>query len=156
MKNTLVVVADLGCLKAYRLDTTPVQHTPRLELIEEYMNNGGVARPTEVNTDSSGRFPRGGAHPVGGMSDGERHNLALEQRKRLVRQLAGRLRHLLQEPGAGDCYLAASREIHNHLLDELDPAMRVRIVRSVHADLTKVDKGELLAHFTSNRATPTG
>ncbi|MCU0771989.1 MAG: host attachment protein [Verrucomicrobia bacterium] len=147
MKNTLVVVADLGCLKAYRLDTTPVQHTPRLELLEEFSSNGGTPKPSEVNTDSSGRFPRGGAHPAGGMSDGERHNLALEQRRRLVRKLAGRLSQLLHETGAEDCYLAASREIHNHLIEELEPALRARIVRSVHADLTRVDKAELLAHF---------
>jgi hypothetical protein len=149
-------VADLGCLKAYRLEKTPVQQTPRLELIEEFTSNGGTARPAQINTDASGRFPRGGPQAVGGMSDGERHNLALEHRKRVVRQLAGRLQHLMQAPDAGDCYLAASREIHNHLLEELDPATRARIVRSVHADLTKLEKAELLAHFPTAHPTPTG
>lgn len=147
MKNTLVVVADLGCLKAYRLDQTPVQHTPRLELVQEFNNNGATAKLTDVTTDSSGRFPRGGSPSEQGMSDGERHNIELEQRKRLVRQLAGKLGQLLAQPGVEDCYLAVSREIHKPLLDELNPATRSRIVRSVHADLTKVDKSQLLAHF---------
>lgn len=146
MKNTLVVVADLGCLKAYRLDQTPVQHTPRLELLEEFNNNGATAKLTDVTTDSSGRFPRGGPRAEQGMSDGERHNIELEQRRRLVRQLAGKLNQLLQQFDV-DCYLAASREIHKPLLDELNPANRSRIVRSVHADLTKVDKSQLLSHF---------
>lgn len=147
MKNTLVVVADLGCLKAYRLDQTPVQHTPRLELLGEFNNGDATAKLTDVTTDSSGRFPRGGARAGQGMSDGERHNLELEQRRRLVRQLAGKLTHWLEQPDVEDCYLAASREIHKPLLDELNPANRSRIVRSVHADLTKLDKAQLLSHF---------
>lgn len=147
MKNTLVVVTDLGCLKAYRLDRTPVQHTPRLELIDHFDNDGAHAKLTEVTSDSSGRFPRGQAHVGTGMSHGERHNIELEQRRRLVRQLADRLSKVLRETGAEDCYLAASREIHNPLLEELDPVTRAMIVRSVHADLTKLDKSELLAHF---------
>lgn len=147
MKNTLVVVADLGCLKAYRLDRTPVQHTPRLELIAEFNNNSASAKLADVTTDSSGRFPRGGAGAASGMSDGERHNIELEHRKRLVRQLAGQLNQLLRHQADGDCYLAASREIHNPLLQELDPALRALIVRSVHADLTKVERSHLLGYF---------
>ena len=147
MKNTLVVVADLGCLKAYRLDETPVQHTPRLALLQEFNNNGATVKLTDVTSDSAGRFPRGSARSGQGMSDGERHNIQLEQRKRLVRQLAGNLSQLLQESNAEDCYLAVSREIQHPLLEELDPAARARIVRCVQADLTKVDKSQLLAHF---------
>lgn len=147
MKNTLVVVADLACLKAYRLDETPVQHTSRLELLHEFNNNGASARLTDVTTDASGRFPRGSAGRASGMSDGERHNIELESRKRLVRQLAGNLNELLQHGAVDDCYLAASREIHNLLLEELAPAARALIVRSVAADLTKLDPSQVLAHF---------
>ena len=38
MKNKLVVVADLGILKAYRLELRP-KHTPRLELVEELLRS---------------------------------------------------------------------------------------------------------------------
>jgi hypothetical protein len=147
MKNTLVVVADLAGLKAYRLDETPVQHTSRLELLQEFNNNGAKARRADVATDASGRFPRGAAQGASGMSDGERHSLELENRKRLVRQLAGNLSQLLQRGAVDDCYLAASREIHNRLLDELEPAARAMIVRSVRADLTKLDPSQVLTHF---------
>ena len=47
----------------------------------------------------------------------------------------------LQEQGFG------YREIHNLLLEELEPAVRAMIVRSVPADLTKLDPSQVLAHF---------
>jgi hypothetical protein len=153
MKNTLVVVADLGCLKAYRLGTTP-HHTPRLELLEQHNNTGASARLGELTTDASGRFARGAARLAHGMSDGERHNIGLEHRKRLVRQLAGILNRVLRREGIDECYLAASCQIHNLLMDALDPSARAMIVHSVSADLTKFDKSQLLAHLQPDRRGP--
>lgn len=147
MKNTIVVVTDLACLKAYRLEKSQMNHAVRLEPLDQFDNDAAHARLTDTVSDSSGRFPRGAAGTTGGMSDGERHNIQLEQRRRLVRQLAARLSHVLKQTEAEACYLAASREIHNQLLDELEPRSRNIIVRNVHADLTKVDRQELLAHF---------
>jgi hypothetical protein len=81
------------------------------------------------------------------MSDGERHNIDLERRKRLVRQLAQRLNSLMKTAGIERCYLAASREINHQLLEELDAGIRARIEKNLPADLTKTDKSELLRHF---------
>lgn len=146
MKNTLVVVADLGCLKIYRLDSTP-RKTSRLQLLERLKNTGARARLAETTSDASGRFPRGGARRIQGMSDGERHNTGLESRRRLVRQLARNLNRVLRREEPDDCYLAASRQIHKTLMEELDSSARAMVVRSVSADLTKLDKSQLLAHF---------
>ena len=149
MKKTLVVVADLGVFKAYRLDNGRPNRTPRLTLLEEYNNAGAHERLVDRVTDLSGRFPRSSGAPnlSGAMSDGERHNIELEQRKRLVRQLAQRLNSLMRSDDVEHCYLAASREINHPLLDELDPAVRVKIEKNLSADLTKTDKSELLRHF---------
>jgi len=35
MKNKLLIVADLGLVKAYKVEFTLEQHTPRLEQLEE-------------------------------------------------------------------------------------------------------------------------
>ena len=88
MKNTLVVVTGLGCLKAYKLENTERNRTPRLELLEEFNNAEAHGRLVEKVSDLSGRFPRGSSisNQTGAMSDGERHNIELEQRKRLVRE----------------------------------------------------------------------
>ena len=100
MKNTLVMVVDLGCLKAFKLDNG-VGRTPRLELIEQFDNPAAHNRLVERVTDLAGRFPRGATKPANGnvMSDGERHNIDLEQRKRFVRELA-RFNDTFHGPGA--------------------------------------------------------
>ena len=149
MKNTLVVVADLARFKAFRLENTDVQRTPRLELLEEFMNEDAHGKLVDKVTDLSGRFPRGGARAAGScaMSDGERHNIELEMRKRLVKQLAQHFNSLARERGVERCFLAASREINHALLDELEPQVRAKIEKNVPANLTKMERVELLSYF---------
>jgi hypothetical protein len=149
MKNTLVIIAELGCLKAYKLENGELNRTPRLELLEHYTNNKAKERLVEQVSDSSGRFGRGGmkSNSAGGMGDGERHNIQLEQRKRLVREIAKRLNALAKPREIERCLLAASREINNQLIAELDPAVRAKIEKNLSADLTKIETAQLLNHF---------
>ncbi|MEI6784815.1 MAG: host attachment protein [Verrucomicrobiota bacterium] len=149
MKNTLVVVIDLACFKAYRLENPHPNQTPRLELVEEFNNADAHEKLVDKVSDLSGRFPRGAGvgNARGAMSDGERHNIELESRKRLVRQLARRLDALLRSKDFECCLLAASREINHQLLEELEPQVRAKIEKNVPADLTKLDRAEILRHF---------
>jgi hypothetical protein len=149
MKNTLVLVTDLGGFKAYRLENNQPISSPRLELLEEYKDAEAHRRLVEQVSDLAGRFPRrtGSASAAGAMSDGERHNIELERRKRGVRKLAGRLDSLMQNPEIEQCYLAASREIMNPLLEELSPGARSKIGMNIPADLMKASKVELLRQF---------
>jgi len=150
MKNTLVVVVDLGCLKAFKIDNSRDHSTPRLELVEEFNNADAHERLVEKVTDLSGRFRRATRAATGGaMSDGERHNIQLEQRKRCVRALAARFTAVFDSTQPEHCFLAASREINNPLLAELEPRVRTKIERNLPVDLTKVDKSRLLGHFRS-------
>jgi len=100
-------------------------------------------------SDLSGRFPRstGGGGARAAMSDGERHNIELESRKRLVRQLAQRFNALARSPKIERCLLAASREINHQLLQELEAPVRAKIEKNVPADLTKLQRAEILQHF---------
>ena len=149
MKNTLVIVTDLGCLKAYRVENHQSNQTPRLELVEEFNNPAAHGKLVDKVTDLSGRFPRSSGMPnaTGVMSDGERHNIELESRKRLVRQLAQRLNRLLGSKEVERCLLAASREINHQLLEELEPLARAKIEKNIPVDLTKLDRAEILGHF---------
>jgi hypothetical protein len=149
MKNTLVVVTDLGGFKAYRLDDNQLNSSPRLELLAEFNNPQAHTRLIETVTDLSGRFPRrtGTSRATRMMSDGERHNLQLEQRKRGVRRMATELNVLMRSGDIEQCWLAASREMNRQLLDELDPQARAKIGMNIPADLMKVSKSDLLAHF---------
>jgi hypothetical protein len=148
MKNTMVVVADLGCLKAYRLEADHGSRAPRLELVEHYDSAEAHSKLVDKVSDASGRFTRGtGLASAHAMSDGERHNIELESRKRLVRQLAQRVNTLTRGQEVDRCLMAASREINHLLLAELEPAVRSKIEKNVPADLTKADGGEILRHF---------
>ena len=149
MKNTLVVVMDLGCFKAYRLDNNQLNQTPRLELVVEFNSADAHVKLVDRVSDLSGRFPRSGglANARGAMSDGERHNIELESRKRLVRQLAQRLEALLRGKDVERCLLAASREINHQLLEELGPQARAKIEKNLPVDLTKLDPAEIIGHF---------
>jgi hypothetical protein len=151
MKETFVVVTDLAGFKAFRLDHDYGQRTPRLELLQQFGNADAHTRLVDKVTDLAGRFRRslGAARAAGTMSDGERHNLELELRKRYVRQLAGRISSLLR--GADRCYLAASRKVNSQLWDELEAQARAKIEVNVPADLTKVSKSDLLRHFNLDR-----
>src|SRR5438132_4044981 len=133
MKNTLVVVTDLGCFKAFKLENSQLNRTPRLELVEEFNIAEAHGRLGQRVSDLSGRFPRGGgtSNPTAAMSDGERHNIALELRKRLVRQLAQRLNNLVRNQDVERCLLAASREINHQLLAQLEPHVRAKIEKNV-------------------------
>jgi hypothetical protein len=81
------------------------------------------------------------------MSDGERHNIQLESRKRMVRQIAQRVNAIARPKNIDACLLAASREINSQLLDELEPEVRAKIEKIVPANLTKLERNEILRHF---------
>lgn len=146
MNNKLVVVTDLGLFKAYKLEANSVHSTPRLELIEEFNLVEAHGKITDKVTDFAGRYHAPGmgkwATPWG-----ERHNLQLEQKRRLVKQVAQALTDLLRREGAEGCYLAAGKEINHQILAELPREMRARIEKIVPCDLTKAEKSDLLRHF---------
>jgi hypothetical protein len=148
--NTLLVVADLGGFKAFKLENNNhhLGQTPRLELLEQFSNPEAHGRIVDKVSDLSGRFPRGASvRSVSAMADGERHNIELESRKRFIRQLAQRLNVLARSQDMDRCFLAASKEINHPLLEELEPQVRAKITKNVPADLTKIAQAEILSHF---------
>lgn len=144
MKNTLVIVADLGLFKAYKLERTDHQ-TPRLELIEELESVDAHGKLVDKVTDQAGRWRVPTARMA--MSYGERQKIDLENRRRLVRQLAEHISRSIRGERAGECYLSVNKEIHKQLLDELEADVRGKVVKILPLDLTKAGKAELLDHF---------
>ena len=147
MKSKLIIVADLGCLKAYKLEHDGLSTSPKLELIETLNNGDGRGRLSEKVTEQGGRV-RGGARGAKGVqSSGERHNMQTESDKRIVKHLAGRIERLAKLQLTWPIYFAADKEIHRPILDRLDPAVRARITKMVPEDLTKINGTKLLGHF---------
>ena len=81
------------------------------------------------------------------MSDGERHNIELEMRKRNVRRLAGRLDSLMRNPDIEQCFIAASPQVMHPLLEEISAGSRSKIGMNIPANLMKASKVELLRQF---------
>ena len=147
MNNKLVVVADLGYFKAYRLETNNPHSTPRLELIEELHLIDAHRKTLDRATDLFGRNHSPMMNTWATYSGERRHNIELERKRRLVKQLAHSLNALLHRGGSDGCYLAASKEISHQVLNELPRNARVKIEKIIACDLTKADKSELMRRF---------
>src|SRR6267378_1328636 len=116
MKQKLMIVADFGRLKAFRVDWT-LQKTPRLEPLEEMEFEEAHRRVLDTVTDMAGRH----AAPTQrhwGAPIADVHNLELETRRRLIRRLAKRIEQLIERDGRDGCWLAAHKEINRQILDE--------------------------------------
>jgi hypothetical protein len=149
MKNKWVVLSDLGSLKAYKVDESSLNSHPRLELLESFENPEVHSKLSEKLSDQAGQFPRGSRAAGSGhdIASGERHNIELEQRRRWVRQLAERLDHVLRRGDVEVCWFAAGKEINHQILAELSHEAKAKIEKNLPANLTKIEKAELLRHF---------
>lgn len=145
----LIIVADLGLLRAYREVNRPQDREPHLELIEELTPPAAHAKLSDQVTDQAGRFQRGRGADIttGDLSAGERLNLDAEQSRRLMNRLAETIDTLLADEAVTDCWLAASAPIHKQLLDALNPMAREKISRVLASNLAKTAPGELRGHF---------
>jgi hypothetical protein len=148
-KQRLIIVTDLGLLRAYREVKGAANRPPHLELIDELRPASAHERLSEQVSDQAGRFPRGAGdrNISGDLSAGERHDLETEQERRLLQQMAGRINRLLGDDSVTACSLAVSEPIHKQLLNALDGAARTKIEKVIPANLVKVEPAELRAHF---------
>ncbi len=148
MKSRLVVVADLGRFKAYRLEESRRFRHPRLHLVEDWDTNITQHLRQEV-TDQAGQFRKGptGSQGTSAVSDGEQHNLDLERRRRALKLLARHVSEVLKREQVDGCYRAADKRINQHLSDEMQPEARSKIQKNVPADLSKLSPEEVLKQF---------
>jgi hypothetical protein len=145
MKDKLIIVVDLGLVRAYRIDLTP-QGTRRLEKVQEIVLEEAHIRLKDRVTDLAGRH-RGSTQKNRSAPMADDHNLKLEEKRRLIRKIAGRITDLIEHNAKNGCWLAAPKEINPQILNELPPAVRKRIEKSVPCDFTKLSPPEVLEHF---------
>jgi hypothetical protein len=149
MKTKLIIVADLGLLRAYRQVQGLGDREPHLELIEELRPEAAHQKLSEQLTDQAGRFPKGGGASIvpGDLCADERLNLEAEQERRLIRLLSDKVDMLLADERVASCSLAVGAPLRRQLLNDLSPQSRSKIRQIVAADLSKVEARELLARF---------
>jgi hypothetical protein len=98
-------------------------------------------------TDLAGRFPQSGTP---GSSNGENHNLRVENERRLIRLVAEKICELVQ--GERYWYLAAGEGINGRLLEQLRPETRGSLYKNIPVDLVKTPKQQILDHFLAPAA----
>jgi hypothetical protein len=149
----IVLLADVGHLKAFQWEENEQFSKPRLSLIGQWDTNVPNHLRAEL-TDQAGRF-RKGSVPSGpsDLSDGEEHNLELERRRRALKTIALRMRDLLRHDKNRGVYLAAPAEINRQLLKQFSPADRARIERNLKLDLTRLPFVEVIRQFSGSVKT---
>ena len=148
--STVIIAANLGHLKEFRVAETPMG-TRRLELIKEVEFPEAHGRLQDKVTDMAGRFPGGDGTGLA-MAHGEALKAELEVERRLIKLVVQQIEAVLNSERPEYWHLAATSEIHQALLDVLPPELRQRVIRHVQADLTSVPAPEVLARFVPQRA----
>jgi hypothetical protein len=149
MKTRLLIVADLGLLKAYKLELRE-EGSPRMHLLEQLALEPAQKHLAEQITDSAGRRAAPGGNMGGGtITDG--HNLELETKRRLIRQIARKIEDLAGAHPSDACWLAAQKEILRPVVESLPHSLHARIEKKVPSDLTKLEPKQVLGHFLAQK-----
>jgi hypothetical protein len=152
MNNKLLIVTDLGLFKAYRLETTS-RGTPRLTELATIRLEEAHRRIVDAVRDMAGQRSKPTQKQWGApMTDD--HNLRLEIKRRLVKKIAGHIRHVAQSADGEPIWLVAHKEINRPILNELPAGVRRRVENTVPRDLVKAGKRELIE--TLNVSAPGG
>lgn len=145
MKERVLIVADLGSLKAYKIDVTPLG-TPRLELLEDIIIREANHRIVDKLTDFAGRraspTTRNWAYPT----EDESH-LMREIKRRAIKQIANCIKQICEGNGFSFIWLAAHKEINHMIINELPGNLRKKIEVNVQRDFVKTSKEKLLKFF---------
>jgi protein required for attachment to host cells len=130
--TSLIIVADRGGLKAYRVQETPARG-PSFKLVQAFdipnVNDLSKTRHTSAVTDWI--------------------NLEAEECRRTCRQLANEIQKVVERDYGEGWALAAPESIYKKIIDLLPEDIRERIVQHVEADLVKIPISKLPSHFRS-------
>ncbi len=146
MINKIIIVADLGHFKAYRITKEPFE-SPRITLIESYNSIEGHGKLGNKLSDAAGRFGRGTGKNNVAKGTGERHNIEMEIKKRLIKMISKDIEALIVSEKCEKWYLAAGEKINRQIIENLKPTVKAKLDKNITANLTKIDKSEILSHF---------
>jgi hypothetical protein len=130
--SSLIIAADRGSLRAYRVEETPTRG-PHLRLIQAFevtdMMDAASMRHRTPMTD----WPQ----------------LEAEMDRRACKELATEIAKVVEcNPGEGWAF-AAPESIYWKIVHLLPPEIQERIVEHLEADLVKLPAAALLSHFRS-------
>ena len=147
--TTLIILADRGSVKAYKVEETPTRG-PSLQLVQAFDITDAHGRYNEKLTDQAGRFPVGDAGSGRHMNAiAERQGLETENDRRIYKQLAEHVSEIVRSHLPEGWSFAAPASINSAIVDLLTPEIRDRIVENVKSDLVNIELAKLPTHFQS-------
>ena len=149
MNSSLVILADRGNVKSFRVEKAPGKRNARLRLTREITIEDAHLRTSDRLSDQAGAFPTNknkGIDP--GNSIGDRH-LELEVDRRIFRQLGEHITTIVREENPMAWAFAAAGEINPAILQEVDAGLRERISENLPRNLVKTKTEDLPGYFDS-------
>lgn len=143
--SSLIIVADRGSLKAFKVKATP-NRGASLQLVQALNFTDAHGRYQDKMTDQAGRFSDGVA---GQSSTAERQGIEDETDRKIHRELAEKIAETVKRETADGWSFAAPATIHSAIVELLPPEIRERIVEFVKSDLVNIEPAKLAEHFRS-------
>lgn len=142
MNERIAVVADHRTVKVYILE----KDNPALRLAEEESVSDWTGRFADEVTDAAGRFPNAGG-PGSSASTAERLGILEEQEKRSVRRIAATIGDVLQRRDPEEWSFIAGPDLNRAVLDQLPPAARKGLARTVTRNLIHSPSANILVEL---------
>ena len=150
LNNTLLIVADRGGLKAFRVEARP-NGKPGLHQIDSDYEQDAHGRYDDKVTDRAGRFKGSGlGQNQGGSADHSK--IDMENDRRAVKHIAERINELVNKEKPEAWLLAVPAQIARLLEEHLKPEVLKHLSETVHADLLREKSDEILGHFSALHA----
>jgi Protein required for attachment to host cells len=146
--TSLIIVADRGGVKAYRVNDTP-NRGASLQLVQAFDITDAHGRYNEKLTDQAGRFPVSDGNGRHANAIAERTALETENERRICKQLAEHIADIVKRESAEGWSFAAPSSIHATITELLPGSIRDRVVEHVKSDLVKTEPSKLSTHFRS-------
>jgi hypothetical protein len=144
--DKIIITADLGHFKAYKVTETPAGRL-KVDLIESYDSIEGHGRLGEKLSDTAGRFEGGGRAGEAAKGYGQPHNLELEIQKKLAGMIAKDINVLIEREDYTAWCLAAPEKINSVIVKPLKTKVVTSLIKNIMADLTNVPKSAVPGHF---------
>lgn len=146
LDNTVIIVADLGELKAYKtvkhedIYNNELKINYSLELIDAEDFIEGRKKLQDLKSDANGRK---------GHDTIEEHSVEETIEKRTLTEVAQDIDTIVRETKPKSLFLAFPKEKNAELVDKLSQETKAVLKKNVAADLVKTDKNKLFEYFTS-------
>ena len=130
--TSLIIVADRGSLRAYRVQETPTRGS-HLELVQAFEVTDVMDAASTQHETPMTDWPA----------------LEAEMDRRVCKELATEIAKIVERDAGEGWSFAAPESIHRKIVEQLPPEIRERIVEHVESDLVKLPAAALPSHFRS-------